>query len=93
MDTAFFAWRVLDRPWPSAHTSSANFPYGGKSRWRGRWEAQNSAGMELITLAANLGTSVKMLEDHYVKLSDDATGEIVEAHGFKLGLRPLKAAA
>jgi hypothetical protein len=50
------------------------------------------AGMNLITLAENLGTSVKMLEDHYVKLSDDATGEVVEAHGFKLGLRVMKAA-
>jgi hypothetical protein len=39
-----------------------------------------------------LGTSVKMLEDHYVKLSDDATGEVVEAHGFKLGSRVVKAA-
>jgi integrase len=51
------------------------------------------AGMNLITLAENLGTSVKMLEDHYVKLSDDATSEIVEAHGFKVGLRPVKVAA
>jgi hypothetical protein len=51
------------------------------------------AGMNHITLAENLGTSMKMLEDHYVKLSDDATGEIVEAHGFKLGLRPVKQAA
>jgi integrase len=47
-------------------------------------------GMNLITLAENLGTSVKMLEDHYVKLSDDATGEVVEAHGFKLGLHVAK---
>jgi hypothetical protein len=30
---------------------------------------------------------------HYVKLNDEATGEIVAAHGFKLGLRPIKAAA
>jgi hypothetical protein len=33
------------------------------------------------------------LEHHYVKLSDDATGEIVETHSFKLGLRPVKQAA
>jgi hypothetical protein len=51
------------------------------------------SGGHPITLAENLGTSVRMLEDHYVKLSDDATSEVAEAHGFKLGLRPVKAAA
>lgn len=45
-------------------------------------------GMNVILLARNMGTSVRMLERSYVKFIDKAKRELVEATGFRLGLKP-----
>ena len=45
------------------------------------------AGMNLKLLAENMGTSIKMLEQHYVKFIAASRRELVEKSAFRLGLK------
>jgi site-specific recombinase XerD len=48
------------------------------------------AGMNILLLAKNLGTSVKMIEAHYGKFLAASKRKLVEESAFKLGLTPDK---
>jgi integrase len=48
------------------------------------------AGMNLKLLAENMGTSIRMLEDHYGKFIAASRRKLVEESAFKLGLEPSK---
>jgi integrase len=48
------------------------------------------AGMNLKLLAENMGTSIRMLEQHYGKFIAASRRKLVEESSFKLGLKPGK---
>jgi len=51
------------------------------------------ADANLKLLADNMGTSIKMLEQHYAKFIAAARRRHVEERGFMLGLKPSKVAS
>ena len=58
---------------------------------RHTWASQSIlAGMNLKLLAENMGTSIRMLEDHYGKFIAASRRKLVEESAFKLGLEPSK---
>jgi site-specific recombinase XerD len=45
-------------------------------------------GMNLQLLAENMGTSVKQIEETYGRFTKEKRRQLIEEHGFKLGLKP-----
>ena len=47
-------------------------------------------GMNIKLLAENMGTSIRMIEQHYGKFIQASRAKLIEDSGFKLGLKPGK---
>jgi hypothetical protein len=47
--------------------------------------------MNIKLLSENMGTSIKMLEQHYSKFFAASRRQLIEKHAFKLGLEPASA--
>jgi len=50
-------------------------------------------GMNIKLLAENMGTSIRMIEQHYGKFIQASRAKLIEESGFKLGLKPGKVAS